>query len=169
MDLTNNKIGNPIDSKERKIEQKQIKIKTMSRQLKQYYFNVPIDFGMYKGEILQEIIEKNGSYIKWCVLNVDYFFVALEDLQECYDKMGWILSDDAKLALAKKEQRLAEFNQCDEVDVIEDSPRSWDQDELEIGDWEYDRHNPAHSPSENPWIDVFGAGEEAEAAYWNTD
>ena len=141
----------------------------MSRQLKQYYFDTPIDFGMYKGETLQEIIGKNGSYIKWCVLNVDYFFVALEDLQECYDKKGWILSDDAKLALAKKEQRLAEFNQCDGVDVIEDSPRHWDQDELEMADWEYDRHNPAHSPSENPWIDVFGAGEEAEAAYWNTD
>lgn len=58
----------------------------MSRQLKQYYFDAPIDFGMYKGEALQEIIEKNGSYIKWCVLNVDYFFVALEDLQEWYHK-----------------------------------------------------------------------------------
>ena len=30
-------------------------------------------------------------------------------------------------------------------------------------------YNQPHSPSENPWIDVFGAGEEAEAAYWNTD
>jgi hypothetical protein len=29
--------------------------------------------------------------------------------------------------------------------------------------------NPAHDPSENPWIDVFGPGDEAETAYWNTD
>jgi hypothetical protein len=30
-------------------------------------------------------------------------------------------------------------------------------------------YNQPHSPSENPWIDVFGAGEKAEDAYGNTD
>lgn len=29
--------------------------------------------------------------------------------------------------------------------------------------------NPACDPGENPWIEVFGPGEEAETAYWNTD
>lgn len=28
--------------------------------------------------------------------------------------------------------------------------------------------DPRYDSSENPWIDVFGEGEEAEAAYWNT-
>lgn len=47
--------------------------------------------------------------------------------------------------------------------------REWSEDDLAFGDWNYDRMNPAHDPSDNPWIDVFGPGEEAEAAYWKTD
>ncbi len=47
--------------------------------------------------------------------------------------------------------------------------RNWSEDDLAFGDWNYDRMNPAHDPSDNPWIDVFGPGEEAEAAYWNTN
>lgn len=46
--------------------------------------------------------------------------------------------------------------------------KTWTDDELSFGDWNFDRMNPAHNPHENPWIDVFGPGEEAEAAYWNT-
>jgi hypothetical protein len=42
-------------------------------------------------------------------------------------------------------------------------------DDLAFADWNYDHSNPAHNPSENPWIDVFGPGEEAESAYWNTN
>ena len=30
------------------------------------------------------------------------------------------------------------------------------------------KYNEAQDPNENPWIEVFGEGEEAEAAYWNT-
>lgn len=40
--------------------------------------------------------------------------------------------------------------------------------DLATGDWDYNPRNPAHDPSQNVWIDVFGPGEEAEAAYWNT-
>lgn len=43
------------------------------------------------------------------------------------------------------------------------------QDDLIGADWQYDRNNPAHNPSENPWIEIFGPGDEAETAYWNTD
>jgi len=42
-------------------------------------------------------------------------------------------------------------------------------DDLATGDWNYNPNNPAHDPTQNPWIEVFGPGEEAEAAYWNTD
>lgn len=47
--------------------------------------------------------------------------------------------------------------------------QTWNQDDLVGADWQYDRNNPAHNPSENPWIDIFGPGDEAETAYWNTD
>lgn len=33
----------------------------------------------------------------------------------------------------------------------------------------YRSGDPRHDRNENPWIDVFGEGDEAETAYWNTD
>ena len=46
--------------------------------------------------------------------------------------------------------------------------KHWDEFELSLGDWDYDPMNEAHDPGNNPWIDVFGPGEEAEMAYLNT-
>ena len=40
---------------------------------------------------------------------------------------------------------------------------------MENADWDYDPMNEAHNQYENPWIEVFGPGEEAETAYWNCD
>ena len=57
-----------------------------------------------------------------------------------------------------------------EEDDYEDiSGPDWPHEELMAADWDYDPDNLAHDPSETPWIDVFGPGEEAEAAYWNTE
>lgn len=39
----------------------------------------------------------------------------------------------------------------------------------EYYDDNYNAGNLRYDRNENPWIDVFGPGDEAEAAYWNTD
>jgi hypothetical protein len=52
---------------------------------------------------------------------------------------------------------------------IYDDKRIYDHEDLILAAWDYNRYNPAHDPNENPWIDVFGPGDEAETAYWNTD
>lgn len=52
-------------------------------------------------------------------------------------------------------------NDDDDQDVNYHSG-NYHSDDYYSGDIRYDR-------SENPWIDVFGPGEEAETAYWNTD
>ncbi|MCH8902567.1 MAG: hypothetical protein IIA45_01455 [Bacteroidetes bacterium] len=56
-------------------------------------------------------------------------------------------------------------------DVDEDDffHQNYGVDDLAMGDWNYDPMNPAHDPSQNPWIDVFGPSDEAESAYRNTD
>jgi hypothetical protein len=54
----------------------------------------------------------------------------------------------------------------DEFDLEDENEEYYsdydDSEPIIMGDPRYDR-------SENPWIDVFGEGEEAEAAYWNTE
>jgi hypothetical protein len=59
-----------------------------------------------------------------------------------------------------------EFEHSDDYD---DYHRTYGQEELQMADWDYDATSPAHDQNENPWIDVFGPGDEAESAYWNTD
>jgi hypothetical protein len=65
-----------------------------------------------------------------------------------------------------------EINELIDIDhEIEEQEASDYEEELydlATGDWDYNPRNPAHDPSQNVWIDVFGPGEEAEAAYWNT-
>lgn len=63
---------------------------------------------------------------------------------------------------------------CDEDDydiVFMDNPvhRNWTEEDYAEAGWDIDDLNPAHDPSQNPWIDVSGPGEEAEMAYWNHD
>ncbi len=51
----------------------------------------------------------------------------------------------------------------------QDYHNNYSDDKVEMGDCDYDPMKPAHDPNENPWIEVFGPGDEAETAYWNTD
>ena len=43
-----------------------------------------------------------------------------------------------------------------------------DYDDVYYDDEPYMIGDPRFDRNENPWIDVFGEGEEAETAYWNT-
>lgn len=113
-----------------------------------------------------------GSYITECeenqeinegitvdeILNLPFSLTTKEFLNRCYN-MDTDLVDEF------------DFDELDvEDEYLDDDPHNnhWEDSELYMGDWEYDQMNPAHCPSENPWIDVFGPGDEAETAYWNT-
>jgi hypothetical protein len=47
--------------------------------------------------------------------------------------------------------------------------RNWSEEDYEEAGWDIDDIDPSHDPSQNPWIDVFGPGEDAEMAYLNHD
>lgn len=46
--------------------------------------------------------------------------------------------------------------------------KRYSTDDIDYTNEPYMQGDPRYDISENPWIDVFGEGEEAEAAYWNT-
>lgn len=47
--------------------------------------------------------------------------------------------------------------------------RNWSKEYFAEVGWDIDDLDPSHDPSQNPWIDVFGPGDEAEMAYLNHD
>lgn len=142
-------------------------------------------------------IGADPSYIVWCINELDHFFVDPNDLElmekfkvtylnginvtykgdSLYEyspsttRGNFSFTDEIKQKNLLKYEKIFFKNNCKSKDNNQDD--DWDEDltqeELENADWDYNPNNPAHDPSQNPWIDVFGPGDEAETAYWNTD
>lgn len=142
------------------------------------------------------VIGAAPHYIVWCIMNVDGFYIDPEDLDAMekfkiaefkgfhvlykgeqvfeyapkIELKKYSFSDEVKLKNKDKWEEAESMSEEPEDDDNEDfSGPYWDHEELISADWDYDPNNQAHDPTENPWIDVFGPGEEAEVAYWNTE
>lgn len=141
--------------------------------MKFYSLDTEFTFGKFKGRTLKEVIDIHPYYLEWCLLNLDHFFLSDETIESIKQiKPDFMLSETASRKRQEKYQawEQEQSNRQNERDYQEDDyHHRWTDDELEMGDWDYDPMNPAHDPGENPWIDVFGPGDEAETAYWNTD
>lgn len=141
--------------------------------MKFYTLDTEFTFGKFNGRKVREVLELQPSYIEWCLLNLDHFYISEETIETIKQiKPNFNITEQANQKRIEKYQ-LWEQKQTDEDnyenDYENDFHRHWNEDDLEMGDWDYNPMNPAHDPSENPWIDVFGPGDEAETAYWNTD
>jgi hypothetical protein len=132
------------------------------------------------GRSLRYVAKFDPSYVYWCIRTIDYFYVSDETLEEIkkinrHFKLIVRHREEVKVAMAEKRQRwISELILTDIEEREAESDKLYGRtkvtdDELQTGDWEYDPLNPAHNPDENPWIAEFGAGDEAETAYWNTD
>lgn len=139
--------------------------------MKNFNLDTQFTFGKHKGKTVAAVLHENPSYLNWCMINLDHFFIADDDLESIVAaKPGFALSTEAEAARQQKREKMEASNdEVYEYDSASNTRRRWSHDELADGDWDYDYSNPSHNPSDNPWIDVFGPGDEAEAAYWNTD
>lgn len=143
--------------------------------MKIYNLESTLSFGKFKGKTLSEILSIQPSYIKWCIMNLDHFVLPQDVLEQItLQYSSFKLSDVEENKRLEKELKWSKEHQVDYDDDDDNNldyhkPHKYSSEELENGDWDYDPMNPAHSRSENPWIDVFGPGDEAEAAFWNTD
>ena len=137
--------------------------------MKNYELTQVLNFGKHKGKTILEIAKQEPSYLNWCMVNLEHFYISDEVLSELHEQ-GLDLSFNAEAESIRK-QKLEKIEAKMESSPEDHDPyrRSWSHEELAEGDWNYSYKNPAHDPDENPWIDVFGPGDEAEAAYWNTD
>lgn len=112
-----------------------------------------------------------GSYI---TRNKDYTNISkpitpVEILSLNITNMSWedfsnIFPNESYDSSGKSTYTVSETSQYDNYDEDYNSHNDYydDDEPYMAGDPRYDR-------DENPWIDVFGPGDEAETAYWNTD
>jgi hypothetical protein len=133
--------------------------------MKFYTLDTEFTFGKFNGKTVREVLDLQPSYLDWYLLNLDHFYLSDETIEAIKQiKPNFLLSE---LANQKRQEKFETWEQAQTNH--DDYRQHWTDDDLQMGDWDYDPMNPAHDPSENPWIDVFGPGDEAETAYWNTD
>jgi hypothetical protein len=140
--------------------------------MKNFNLDTQFTFGKHKGKTVAAVLHENPSYLNWCMINLNQFFIADDDLESIvYAKPSFKFTAEAETVRQQKREKMEAASNDDdyEYDSTSHTRRRWSHDELADGDWDYDYSNPSHNPSDNPWIDVFGPGDEAEAAYWNTD
>lgn len=139
------------------------------RNYKLYNWEKLFDFGQHKGQSVKDVFEKSPSYISWCFQKVEWFCIP----DEIFEKLPIVIS----LRTGKDEddwlKKLTDL-QSRKIELLES--QSLQNDEIQNDNFHesytdnrpYMKGDPRFDRDENPWIDVFGEGEEAEAAYWNT-
>jgi hypothetical protein len=127
------------------------KRKAMAYPIKAYELETIFKFGKYKGKSLAEVAAINVHYILWCIKNVENFYIGTDTINDIYSIVKIAIPNDIHLILQQKAFQLEN--------------EDMEEDHDEYNNSFYERK----SCNENPWVDVFGEGEEAETAYWNTD
>lgn len=123
----------------------------MAYPMKAYDLQTVFKFGKHKGKSLAEVAAINVHYIIWCIKNVDNFYISTDTINDINTIVKIAIPNDIHLILQQKALQLE------------------NEDEEEDNDGYDNSYYERKSCSENPWVDVFGEGEEAETAYWNTD
>lgn len=132
-----------------------------------------------------QIFKNNWSYLLWCHENIKFLCFSDEIFEKVIKEKIDSDIDFIHLLVPKQErneQNKIEFKRTKrlreihtqkkydyEIFIQSRHNKSYIDDNSSMIDWNCDHNNFAQDPSENPWIDVFGPGDEAETAYWNTN
>ena len=113
-------------------------------------------FGKFKNKTLQEVLELQPSYVNWCIINVDFFFIQADHLDELIKAgVDLHLSKQAYIKNQEKENALLE-------EIFEDSRLQAEEDK-------YDAEQANIRALEDEMVREFYGEEEGETAYWNLD
>lgn len=71
--------------------------------MKFYNLDTEFTFGIFEGKSLLEILELELSYVEWCAINLDHFFISESVIEEIKAiKPEFELSDEGKQELNTK-------------------------------------------------------------------
>jgi hypothetical protein len=114
--------------------------------MKFYNLDTQFTFGKFEGKTLKEVIKIDVSYLEWCSINLDHFYLS----DETIDLITKIQSDFRLSTTA--------------IAILEKKFDTWDANQ-----YSYTRDDDFERPdSYEDWLnDEFG--DDAEMAYWNTD
>lgn len=136
-----------------------------SAKMKLYKLNYHLGFGNYAEKTVEELIEISPSRIEFYIQSLPWFGLSSSAISKLESIRANFIFLKSTFDLLTIKHRMAPGLMKGGRRVnndLDDNDHYNDNEPYMIGD-------PRHDRNENPWIDVFGEGDEAETAYWNTD
>lgn len=120
--------------------------------MKFYNLETQFTFGQFEGKTLKEVAHEDPSYINWCIINLDHFYVADSTIGELFAlNTGFFLTEETvKQHKAKHEYR--------EDKILEE------QHFQEYGD---DYSNDYQSPEDNPFYNDALDMDQQSSEFWD--
>ena len=130
------------------------------RSLELYNLNTVLDFGKYKGSYLSNVVDEFPGYVRWCLINVDWFVIDQNELDEAFPENDW--SQDFLVATENK-WNLYTINESS--NCVDDYDMDYYESES-YGEYAGTYAQDVEGLSDDFINDVFGGEPDA---YWNID
>jgi hypothetical protein len=127
--------------------------------MKLYQLDTKFTFGKHEGKTVKEVLEIEDSYLTWCALYLDHFYISNEVIEEIKAiKPDFRISEEASASLTEKFENW----------MFEQEYHHEDFDEPEAT---YENYNGSYAQDVEGWSDqdiddVFDGDPDA---YWNID
>lgn len=130
--------------------------------MKFYRLDTEFTFGKYKGKTVKEIIEIQPTYLEWCAINLDHFYISDEIIEEIkVIKPDFTITEEGQQKLAEKYSNWESEQQQDDYDDFDDYDRR-----ESYGQYAGSYAQDVEGLSDDFINDVLGGDPDA---YWNID
>lgn len=125
-----------------------------------YFLDTEFTFGKYEGKTVRQILDLQPSYIDWCAINLDHFYLSNQMIEAIKSiKPDFIISDEGKRKLSDKYSTWEREQEQDDYDEDFEEEAT------------YENYNGSYAQDVEGWSDqdiddVFDGDPDA---YWNID
>lgn len=117
--------------------------------MKFYNLDTEFTFRKFEGKTVREVLDIQHSYIDWCAINLDHFYISDEVIEEIKSIIpDFSISEEGQNKLSEKYE-------------------TWENEQEDYDDRDYYDDYERPQSYEDWLIDEFG--DDAETAYWNLD
>jgi len=127
--------------------------------MKFYNLDTEFTFGRYANQTIRQVIEIQPSYLDWCAINLDHFYIDEEVINEIKAiNPSFVLSEEGQNKLSEKYDAWENAQQADDYDHYQERHT-------------YENYNGSYAQDVEGWSDqdiddAFGGEPDA---YWNID
>jgi hypothetical protein len=144
--------------------------------MKFYYIDTQFTFGKYSGKTVREALEIQPSYIDWCAINLDHFYISDDVIDTIKStKPDFVLSEQGMQKLRDKYEKCEQEKQKQEKPKQEKCKETRDYSDFSYPFGKYGNHYDEYAGtyaqevagfSDELIDDVFEGDPDA---YWNID